>query len=137
MQFKNHIYIILYIYIYKSHIYHILYIYYIYIYYIQEIVSHCVSVTKESTCTSGDMSSIHGLGRSPGREHGNPLQYSSLAIPHGQRRGHKDHTNQLISTHLKKNVITINTLCKLHLRKCSPLSFFSLKITLGEKTFWC
>ena len=110
----------------------------IYIYtHTQEIVSHCVSVTKESTCTSGDTSSIHGLGRSPGREHGNPLQYSSLAIPHGQRRGHKDHTNQLISTHLKKNVITINTLCKLHLRKCSPLSFFSLKITLGEKTFWC
>ena len=106
-------------------------------YNIQEIVSHCVSVTKESTCTSGDMSSIHGLWRSPGREHGNSLQYSSLEIPHGQRRGLKDHTNQQISTHLKKNVITINTLYKVHLRKCSPLSLFSFKITLGEKRFWC
>ena len=99
---------------------------------------YCVSVTKESTCTSGDMSSIHGLGRSPGREH------DTLSTPvffpgdsPWTEKGSQDHTNQRISTHLKKNVITINTLCKVHLRKCSPLSLFSLKITLGEKTFWC
>ena len=28
---------------------------------------------------------IHGLGRSSGRRHGNPLQYSCLENPHGQR----------------------------------------------------
>ena len=31
---------------------------------------------KESTCNSGDLGSIPGLGRSPGGRHGNPLQYS-------------------------------------------------------------
>ena len=29
---------------------------------------------------------IPGLGRSPGEGHGNPLQYSCLENPHGQRR---------------------------------------------------
>ena len=44
-----------------------------------------------------DTSSIPGLGRSPGGEHGNPLQYSCLENPHGQRSlvghsplGHKE-----------------------------------------------
>ena len=39
---------------------------------------------KESTCksgASGDMDSIHGLGRSPGGEHDNPLQYLCLENP--------------------------------------------------------
>ena len=36
---------------------------------------------KESTCNSGDMSSIPGLGRSPGEGKGNPLQYSCLGNP--------------------------------------------------------
>ena len=31
----------------------------------------------------GDMGSVLGLGRSPGREHGNPLQYSCLENPMG------------------------------------------------------
>ena len=31
---------------------------------------------KESACNSGDPGSIPGLGRSPGGENGNPLQYS-------------------------------------------------------------
>ena len=36
---------------------------------------------NESTCdagNTGDLSSILGLGRSPGGRHGNPLQYSYL-----------------------------------------------------------
>ena len=33
---------------------------------------------KESACNSGDAGSIPGLGRSPGRGNGNPLQYSCL-----------------------------------------------------------
>ena len=33
---------------------------------------------KESTCNAGDPGSIPGLGKSPGEENGNPLQYSCL-----------------------------------------------------------
>ena len=40
---------------------------------------------KESACNEGDLGSIPGLGRSPGGGHGNPLQYSCLENPHGQR----------------------------------------------------
>ena len=51
--------------------------------------------------------SIPGLGRSPGRGHGNPLQYSCLENPHGQRSlagydspwGHKESdTTEKVST---------------------------------------
>ena len=40
---------------------------------------------KESACNVGDPGSIAGLGRFPGGGHGNPLQYSCLENPHGQR----------------------------------------------------
>ena len=40
---------------------------------------------KESTCNMGDLGSIPGSGRSPGGWHGNPVQYSCLENPHGQR----------------------------------------------------
>ena len=40
---------------------------------------------KESACNEGDLGSIPGLGRSPGKGHGYPLQYSCLENPHGQR----------------------------------------------------
>ena len=43
------------------------------------------SVSKESTCNVGDLGLIPELGRSPGGGHGNPLQYSCLENPHGQR----------------------------------------------------
>ena len=55
---------------------------------------------KESGCNAGatgDSGLIPALGRSPGRGHGNPLQYSCLENPHGQRSlmgyspwGHKE-----------------------------------------------
>ena len=52
---------------------------------------------KESTFNVGDLCSIPGLGRSPGGGHGNPLKYSCLEDPHGQRSlagyspwGHKE-----------------------------------------------
>ena len=52
---------------------------------------------KESACNVGDLGSIPGLGRSSGGGYGNPLQYSCLENPHGQRslagyspRGHKE-----------------------------------------------
>ena len=50
---------------------------------------------KEPACNVGDLGSIPGLGRSHGGGHGNPLQYSCLENPHGQRYlvgtlGHKE-----------------------------------------------
>ena len=60
--------------------------------------------SKEFTCSAGNLGSMPGLGRSPGGGHGNPLQYSYLENPHGQRSlvgysqwGHKesDMTEQL------------------------------------------
>ena len=35
---------------------------------------------KESACNVEDLSSIPGLGRSPGEENGNPLQYFAWKI---------------------------------------------------------
>ena len=43
------------------------------------------SVSKESTCSAGDLGLIPGSGRSPGGGHGNSLQYSCLENPNGQR----------------------------------------------------
>ena len=36
---------------------------------------------KASACKAGDLGSIPGLGRSPGKENDNPLQYSCLENP--------------------------------------------------------
>ena len=38
----------------------------------------CGSAGKESACNAGYLGSIPGLGRSPGEENGDPLQYSGL-----------------------------------------------------------
>ena len=55
------------------------------------------SDSKESACNMGELGSIPGLGRYPGKGHSNPLQYSCLENPHGQRSlagyspwGHKE-----------------------------------------------
>ena len=57
--------------------------------YIQtERASQVVLVVKNTPANVGDVrdtGSIPGLGRSPGRGHGNPLQCSCLENPHGQR----------------------------------------------------
>ena len=59
---------------------------------------------KKSTCNVGELDSIPALRKSTGGRHGNPLQYTCLENPHGQRsivgygpRGHKelDTTEQL------------------------------------------
>ena len=42
-------------------------------------------VSKESTWNVGNPDLFPGLGRSPGGGHSNPLQYSCLENPHGQR----------------------------------------------------
>jgi len=36
---------------------------------------------KESACNTGHLGSIHGSGRSPGEENGNPLHYCCLENP--------------------------------------------------------
>ena len=69
-------------------------------------VGLCISAGKESACNVGDLGSIPGLGRSPGGGYGNPLQYSCLENPHGQRsladhspRGRKElDTTERLST---------------------------------------
>ena len=38
-------------------------------------------MVKKPTCKAGDPGSIPGLGRSPGEENGNLLQYSCLENP--------------------------------------------------------
>ena len=55
------------------------------------------SAGKEFACNAGNLGSIPGLGRSPGRRHDSPLQYSFLENPHGQKNlegcspwGHKE-----------------------------------------------
>ena len=66
------------------------------------------SDNKESTYNVGYLGSIPGLGRSSGRGHGSPLQYSGLETLHGQRslvgyspRGSKelDMTERLSTVH--------------------------------------
>ena len=42
------------------------------------------SDSKQSACNVGDLGLIPGLGRFPGG-HGNPLQYSCMENPYGQR----------------------------------------------------
>ena len=43
------------------------------------------SVSEEFICNTGDLGSIPWLGRSPGGGHDNPLQYSCMENPYGQR----------------------------------------------------
>ena len=74
------------------------------------------SVVKKYTYQAGDAGSIPGLGRSPGEENGNPLQYSCLGNPmdrgvwwstvHGvanelDKTEHLNHHNCIIDTMYK------------------------------------
>ena len=60
----------------------------------------------------GDLGLIPELGRSPGEGHDNPLQYSCLENPHGQRSlagyspwGHKEsHRTEQLSTRRNKQL---------------------------------
>ena len=84
-------------------------------------------LVKESSCNAGNLSSIPGQGRPPIGGYGNPLQYSCLERPHGQRslaryspQGDKDSdiTEQL-STHNKIKSLLVKT------RKIIPQHRFS------------
>ena len=70
------------------------------------------SVSKEPACNAEDLGSIPGFGRSPGGGYGDPLQYSCLESPYGQRSlegyspwGNKesDMTEQLRPAHRREN----------------------------------
>ena len=68
---------------------------FVYVLYIE--VSLLAQAVKNLPCNAGDLGSISGLGRSPGGEHGNPLEYSCLKNREGQRSlagyspwGHKE-----------------------------------------------
>ena len=49
------------------------------------MASLVAQMVKNLPATGGDVASIPGLGRSPGGGNDNPLQYSYLENPHGQR----------------------------------------------------
>ena len=78
----------------------------------------CGSVVKSPPADIVDLGLIPGLGRSLGEGNGNPLQYSYLGNPTGQRclvgyslQGHKelDMTEQLNnSEHLLYNVVQVS-----------------------------
>ena len=70
-----------------------------------------VLVVKNPSANAGDIrdvGSIPGSGRSPGEENGNPLQYSCLERPHGQRslegygpQGHRVRQDRSDLTHTR------------------------------------
>ena len=93
------------------------------------------SDSKESTCNVGDMDSIPGLGRCPGGGHGNPVQYSCLENPHGQRslvgyspwgRKKSDTTEQL-STASEGVSLSLS----------SPVCLFTFTLLSPDKHFTC
>ena len=49
------------------------------------LASLVAQLVKKFACNVGDLGSISGLGRFPGRGHVNPFQYSCLENPHEQR----------------------------------------------------
>ena len=97
---------------------------------------------KESTCNAGDVGSIPGLERSPGGGHGNPLQYSCLENPHGQRNlvcyspwGGKElnMTEQLSTLFLR--MMLVLTFLTLFLMKLVPLGRV-LELSFLQTTFF-
>ena len=63
-------------------------------------------VVKNPPANAGDVGLIPGSGRSPGERNGNPLQYSCLENPHGQRGlvgyspwGHKESDMNIAQWH--------------------------------------
>ena len=81
------------------------------------------SANKESTCNVRDLGLIPRLGIYPGGGHGNPLQYSCLENPHGQRSlegyspwGHKesDMAERLSTVHKHECKNTQQNICKVN-----------------------
>jgi len=75
----------------------------------------CGSAGKESTCKAGDLGSILGLGRSPGRGKGSPLQYLQV-VPENQRQLQKILLDELSQKFALRN--SSNELFFLYQPKC-------------------
>ena len=88
---------------------------------------------KASACNVGDLSSIPGLGRSPGEGNGNPLQYSCLENPQGQRslagysRGHKELDTKVRPTFTVKKKISLK----------NHTAFMVFKAKIWERYYQC
>ena len=85
----------------------------------------CGLAGKESACNAGDLGSFAGLGRSPGKRKGYPLQYSGLQnsmdyIFHGATKSE----TQLSNFHFYHHT------CILTIVFSSYYSFYFLQITL-------
>ena len=74
---------------------------------------------KESACNAGDVGSIPGLGGSPGRGHGNLIQYSCLENPYGWR-----------------SLAGYSPRCHKELEQLSDLSIALKSLTLGFTSLW-
>ena len=85
------------------------------------------SESKESACSAGDLGSIPGLGRSPGEGNAQPLPYSCLENPHGQRSlvGYSPQdSKELDTTEQQKSMHLMNRCClriNKHVRKDDPM----------------
>ena len=82
---------------------------------------------KNLPAMQGDLDAIPGLGRSPGRGHGNPLQYTCLENPHGQRnltgyspwgRKESDTTEGLNSAHVSIHLLISLPIYLLFIHPC-------------------
>ena len=81
---------------------------------------------KESACSERDLGSVPGLGRSHAGGPGNPVEYSCLENPHGQRSlasymGSKE-------SDMTKQLSTAHRLLKISLIKVSPLYIYHRKV---------
>ena len=87
---------------------------------------------KASACNEGDMGSIPGLGRSPGKGNGNPLQYSCLENPmDGGAWWATVHGVAKSRTLLFTGFLTLRTSLSLNFHSlCALLSFLFLSVDL-------
>ena len=92
-------------------------------------------MVKNPPASVGYKRSIPGPGRSSGGGNGNPLQYSCLGKPHGQRslvgyssRGHKE---SVLTQQLDNKKITCIEF--IHY-KCTALEYLHLSVSIGNHT---
>ena len=112
---------------------------------------------KEATCNAGDVNSIPGSGRSPGRGNSNPLQYSYwenamdrgawkavvqrfakswtqlkwLSIPHTTRKRRIEDVNPVSTLYRVSHPSLLRGMCKEHVKQ--PAVFFR---SFNSETHW-
>ena len=93
-------------------------------------MAHC-----NDACSAGDQCLIPGSGRSPGEGNGDPLQYSCLENPHGQRGltgyspwGHKElETTECCLINRFRPILTPG------LKSCGPSLLLELDILMLKR----